>query len=62
MSLNSVVPDPRVDASGRIVETRAYDLGSVLDIGRVEVAAVPNEPQRTAIVASLKRGVARYAG
>ena len=56
------MPDPRVDASGRIVKTRAYDLGSVLDIGRVEVAAVPNEPQRTAIVASLKRGVARYAG
>jgi hypothetical protein len=36
--------------------------GSVFDIGRVEVAAAPNEPQPTAIVASLKRRVARYAG
>jgi hypothetical protein len=28
LSPNSVVPDPRVDASGRLVKTRAYDLGS----------------------------------
>jgi hypothetical protein len=28
LSSNSVAPDPRVDANGRIVKARAYDLGS----------------------------------
>ncbi len=28
LSVDSVVPDPRVDADGRIVKARAYDLGS----------------------------------
>src|SRR4051812_27762561 len=28
LSVGSVMPDPRVDADGRIVKARAYDLGS----------------------------------
>ncbi|WP_329477159.1 hypothetical protein OG555_35380 [Kribbella sp. NBC_01484] len=56
------MPDPRVDASGRIVKTRAYDLGSVFDISRSRSLRCRTNRSDAAIVASLKRRVARCAG